>query len=241
MSGIATSSRVLVAIPAWNEEATIGTVVGDIKRLYPSVDVLVVDDGSHDRTAGIARDTGALLVQHPRNLGYTAAIQTGRSYAWERGYDVLVFADADGQHRPEDIGPIVGHIISGRADQVRGSRERGGYQCREPWHLRLPRYICALLVSLKLRQAITDPTSGFKGETRAVTGFFKRVYETTSKIHRSNTNDIEEILIAHKNRFRVGEVPAHMLPRAVGSTRCYTPRQLLDFPLDLVNSFARNF
>lgn len=232
---------VLVAIPAWNEEASIGSVIEGVRRLYQAPDVLVVDDGSHDRTAQIAQEKGALLARHPGNLGYTAAIQTGRSYAWDHGYDILVFADGDGQHRPQDIGAIVDAVAVGKADQVRGSRDLGTYQWREPWHLRLPRYICAALVSLKLRQIVTDPTSGFKGETRAVTGFFKRVYETTSKIHRSNTNDIEEILMAHNARFRVGEVPVHMLARASGATRCYTPGQLLEFPLDLVNAFVHNF
>lgn len=232
--------KVLIAIPAWNEEHSIGGVLDEIKNRYRDLDILVVDDGSNDSTAQLAEEKGAKVVRHNGNLGYTAAIQTGRTYAVDNGYDFLVFVDADGQHRISDIARILEPLLGGDADQVRGSRELGRYRWKEPLYLKIPRWICSTLVSLRLRKIATDATSGFKGENRKVTEYFKKVYETSSKIHLSNTNDIEEHLLAHKKGFELMEVPAVMHSRATGDTRCYTLKQLLIFPLDLIRTFMRN-
>jgi len=232
--------KIVVAIPAWNEQHSIGKVLEEIKCLYPHLDILVVDDGSDDSTARLAEGKGAQVVRHNGNLGYTAAIQTGRVYALDNSYDFLVFIDADGQHRPSDISRILEPLIKGDADQVRGSRELGKYTWKEPFYLKIPRWICSTLVSLRLRKMITDVTSGFKGENRAITEYFKKIYETSNKIHLSNTNDIEEYLLAHKGGFRAMEVPVVMSRRDAGETRCYAPKQLLIFPLDLIRTFVRN-
>ena len=234
------ASKVLIALPAWNEEHSIGKVLLEISRLYPSLDVLVVDDGSHDLTAHIAKENRAEVISHNTNLGYTAGIQAGRTYALDNGYDFLIFADADGQHRPSDIGRIVAPLLKGDADQVRGSRELGEYEWKEPFYLRIPRWICSMLVSLRLRRMVTDATSGFKGENRRVSQYFKTIYETSNKIHLSNTNDIEEHLLAHKKGFRLMEVPVVMFSRENGSTRCYPVRQLLIFPAELILTVMRN-
>jgi len=232
--------KVLLALPAWNEEQSIGGVLQELKTLYPHFDILVINDGSNDSTAQIAREKGVKIFGHNRNLGYTVTIQTGRVYALENGYDLLVFVDADGQHRVSDISRILDPLIRGDADQVRGSRELGKYEWKEPLYLKIPRWICSTLVSLKIRKMVTDATSGFKGENRKVIEYFKQVYETSNKIHQSNTNDIEEQLIAHKIGFRLMEVPATMRRRSNGRTKCYTPKQLLRFPLDLICAFLRN-
>lgn len=235
-----TVQRVLLVMPAWNEQESIGGVLKEIKDLYPDIDVLVVNDGSQDRTGSIAKEQGALVLEHNGNKGYTAALQSGRCYAWDNGYDFVLFADADGQHRPADIRRILDPLLEGEADIVRGSRELGQYAWKEPFHLRYPRLICSILVSLKVRRWITDPTSGFKGEVRKVTGYFRMVYETSPKIHLTNTNDIEECLLASKKRFRIMEMPVIMLSREVGETKCYSPRQLFKFPWDLIRTFGRN-
>lgn len=230
----------MLVMPAWNEQASIGRVVRDIKSEYPDIDVLVVNDGSTDRTAPIAREEGAMVLNHNGNQGYTAAIQSGRCFAWNNGYDIVLFADADGQHRPADIGRMLDPLRKKEADIVRGSRELGQYAWKEPFHLRFPRLICSILVSLKVRRWITDPTSGFKGEVRTVTGYFKDVYDGSARLHLTNTNDIEECLLASRKRFRIMEMPVIMLSREVGETKCYSPRQLLKFPADLIRTFARN-
>ena len=232
--------KTLIIIPAWNEEHSIWKVLEEINHLYPHLDILVVDDGSHDSTTQIARGKGAEVISHNGNLGYTATIQTGRAYALDDGYDFLIFVDADGQHRPSDVSRILEPLIEGDADQVRGSRELGKYEWKEPLYLKIPRWICSMLVSLKLRKIVTDATSGFKGENRAITKYLKEIYESSNKIHLSNTNDIEEHLLAHKRGFRLMEVPVVMHSRQAGSTKCYTLKDLLVFPLDLIRTFWRN-
>lgn len=238
---VTSEPKVLVVIPAWNEQQSIGGALDEIKSRYPHLDMLVVDDGSNDLTVQIAKERGAKVVSHNGNLGYTEAIQTGRVCALDNDYDFLVFVDADGQHRPSDISRILAPVIAGEADQVRGSRELGGYEWKEPLYLKLPRWVCSTLVSLKMRKVVTDATSGFKAENRAITKYFRSIYETSNKIHLSNTNDIEEHLLVHKNGFRLMEVPVVMHRRQSGSTKCYRPRQLLIFPLDLIRTFWRNW
>lgn len=232
--------RTLVIIPAWNEQHSIGKVLEEINHLYAHLDILVIDDGSDDSTAKIAKRNRAKVISHNGNLGYTATIQTGRAYALDNGYDFLIFVDADGQHRVSDINRILDLLIRGDADQVRGSRELGSYEWKEPLYLKIPRWICSTLVSLKLRKIVTDATSGFKGENQAITKYFKTIYESSNKIHLSNTNDIEEHLLAYKKGFRLTEVPVVMRGREAGSTKCYPLRRLLVFPLDLIRTFVRN-
>lgn len=233
--------KVLIALPAWDEEKSIGSILEEIRALSPYFEVLVINDGSDDSTAQIAKERGVKVIDHDGNLGYTAAIQTGRVYALENGCDFLVFVDADGQHRVSDIPRILDLLIRGDADQVRGSRELGTYEWeKEPLHLKIPRWICSTLVSLKTRRVVTDATSGFKGENRKVIEYFKGVYEASNKLHAGNTNDIEEHLLAHKRGFRLKEVPVLMRTRETGSTKCYTAKQLLRFPKDLIQAFLRN-
>ena len=235
------SQNVLIAMPAWNEEQSIGKVLEEIKDLYPYFDVLVINDGSEDSTAQIAKEKGVEVIDHNGNRGYTAVIQTGREYTLSNGYDFLIFVDADGQHRISDIGRILDPLIREDADQVRGSRELGKYEWKEePLHLKIPRWICSTFVSLWMRKIVTDATSGFKGENRKVTEYFKKVYETSNRIHASNTNDVEEHLIAHKKRFKLMEVPTVMYQRESGKTKCYTAKQLLIFPSDLIRTALRS-
>lgn len=231
--------KVLIAIPAKDEEQSIGKVLEEIKKLYPNFEILVINDGSEDSTAQIAREKGAKVVDHNRNLGYTAAIQTSRVHALNNDYDFLIFVDADGQHQISDINRILDPLVRGDADQVRGSRELGKYEWKEPLYFKMPRWICCALVSLKIRKIVTDATSGFKGENRKVTEYFKRIYETSDKIHAGNTCDIEEHLLAYKKRYRLMEVPVVMRGRESG-TNWYVPKRLLAFPLDLTRTFLRN-
>lgn len=233
--------KVLLALPACNEEQSIGGVLEELKAIYLHFDILVINDGSNDSTAQVARDKGAKVIDHNGNLGYTAAIQTGRVYALESGYDFLVFIDADAQHRALDISRILDPLVKGDADQVRGSRGLGKYEWKEPLYLKIPRWICSTIVSLRTRRMVTDATSGFKGENRKVTEYFKLVYETSDKIHQGNTNDIEEHLIAHKKGLRLMEVPTVMRRRENGLTKCYPPKQLSLFPLDLIRTFWRSW
>lgn len=113
---------VLIIIPAYNEELTIGSVVALSKRYG---DVLVVDDGSQDRTTKIASSCGAHVLRHEKNKGKSAALETGFRYALEKNYDIVVTLDADGQHDPDFIPSVIEPILRGDADMVIGSRTRG--------------------------------------------------------------------------------------------------------------------
>ena len=237
--------KALVVMPAKDEEKSIGDVLEKISGTYPNLDILVVDDGSEDGTVQIAKVNGVKVISHGGNFGVTAAIQTGRLYALEHNYDFIVFCDADGQHNPRDIGKILSPLVKGEADFVTGSRELGDYEGNEPLVLRLPRYFCAVVISLLVRKLITDPTSGFKARNRAVMEYLREVYETDNrKLHTSTTNDMEEIMLASKRRFRIEEVPVKMFERKNGETKVYVPRIsrqiLFVFPLDLIRAVLRN-
>lgn len=114
-------SKLLIIIPAYNEEANIVKVVNGIVKNYPQYDYVVVNDGSRDKTAAICREHGFRLIDLPVNLGLAGAFQTGLRYAAENGYDCAMQLDADGQHRPEYIAAMLEELESG-ADIVIGSR-----------------------------------------------------------------------------------------------------------------------
>ena len=114
-------SKLLIVIPAYNEEANIVKVVNGIVKNYPQYDYVVVNDGSRDKTAAICREHGFRLIDLPVNLGLAGAFQTGLRYAAENGYDCAMQLDADGQHRPEYIAAMLKELESG-ADIVIGSR-----------------------------------------------------------------------------------------------------------------------
>ena len=113
-----THGRFVLIIPAYNEEATIERVLQGVARAQLDCEVVVIDDGSHDATAAIARRTGATVIQHPFNLGYGAALQTGYKYALECGASLVVQMDADGQHDPAEIRGLTAGISAGEYDLV---------------------------------------------------------------------------------------------------------------------------
>src|SRR5436190_19656927 len=106
----------LLVIPAFNEAENITMVIQEIRALYPSMDLLVVSDGSADATAELAARTGAKVVKLPFNLGYGAAVQTGLLYAVETGYEICVLIDGDGQHDPKYISDLMAPVIAVQAD-----------------------------------------------------------------------------------------------------------------------------
>ena len=106
-------SKLLIVIPAYNEEANIVKVVNGIVKNYPQYDYVVVNDGSRDKTAAICREHGFRLIDLPVNLGLAGAFQTGLRYAAENGYDCAMQLDADGQHRPEYIAAMLEELENG--------------------------------------------------------------------------------------------------------------------------------
>lgn len=205
-------ARVLVIIPAYNEEATIVSVLGQIRGAAPDCDILVVDDGSSDQTCARVRESGeAALVALPFNLGIGGAMQTGYKYALRNGYDIAVQCDADGQHPADEIVRLVARIEDGTADVVIGSR----YVADSAYHPSLSRRVGKSLLSrwinLFIGGGITDTTSGFRAMNRAAIGVVARSYP-------EDYPEPEALVILHKHGLRAVEIPVTMRPRQGGVT-----------------------
>jgi glycosyltransferase involved in cell wall biosynthesis len=207
--GEASAPRRLAIVPALNEEESIGRVVAGIGRAAPRYDVLVVDDGSSDGTAEVARAAGATVLRHPFNLGIGGAMQSGFRWAYLHGHELAVQVDGDGQHDPELIPRLERALRESGADLVWGSRflERAGY--RVPRSRRAGMVIFARLVSLITREPVSDPTSGFRMTNRRGIELFARDYP-------HDFPEVEALLMVHSNDMTMGEVPVTMREREHG-------------------------
>jgi glycosyltransferase involved in cell wall biosynthesis len=213
--------RTLVFIPAWNEEASVGEVIGDVRRHLPDADILVVDDGSTDATAARAREAGALVAPLPFNQGLGAALQTGYLYALHEGYDACAHLDSDGQHPAGEVARLVAEVAADRADLVIGSRYRKGEKVEseegegEDYQPTLSRRIGTdvfrFFLTLATRQRFTDTTSGMRAANRRVMALFSASYSP-------DFAEIESLQLAVRQGLRVEEVPVRMLERSGGSS-----------------------
>lgn len=204
--------KALIIIPAYNEEASIRDVVGQIKNALSQFDVLVINDGSLDGTSEAARSSGAMVLEMPCNLGIGNSIQAGILFATRRGYDLVVRLDADGQHRPEDVESLVTPILNGEADMVVGSRFlplSGGFKSSFVRRMGI-RFFCTF-VSLITRRRVTDPTSGFQAMNEKTVKFFAQEYPP-------DYPEIEALVLADKAGIVVKEVPVKMLARKGGQS-----------------------
>ena len=151
--------RCLVIIPAYNEEENIVRVIENLKERYGGYDYVIINDGSSDNTAGLCRKQGYELVDLPVNLGLAGAFQTGLKYAYRRGYDYAIQFDADGQHRPEYIAPMLSKIQEGY-DIVIGSRF---VTKKKPHSMRmLGSNLISMATRLTTGKRVKDPTSGMR-------------------------------------------------------------------------------
>ncbi len=200
--------RILVIIPAHNEAASIGEVIADI-RASLAADIVVVDDGSSDGTARIARDAGVEVLQLPFNLGIGSTMQTGYKFARREGYDIAVQTDGDGQHKAAHIKELLAPIIAGESDMVVGSRYLSPESYKGPFGRRAGTALFSWVLSVLLRQRLTDATSGFRAVNRELIELFARDYP-------GDYPEVEALLTAHMARLRVREVPVAMRPRGGG-------------------------
>ena len=197
--------RLLIVIPAFNEEANIVRVVEGLTRNYPQYDYVVVNDGSRDKTAALCRAHGYRLIDLPVNLGLAGASQTGLRYAADNGYDCAMQLDADGQHKPEYIAAMLEELEDG-ADIVIGSRF---LTVKKPKTLRmLGSYIISWSIRLTTGRAICDPTSGMRMFNRAM------VEEFAQNLNYGPEPDTISYLI--KNGAIVKEVQVRMGERQAG-------------------------
>jgi len=214
--------RVLAVVPAFEEELSLPGVLDELRARAPGVDVLVVDDGSRDATRAVARARGVPVVRHPVNLGVGAALQTGFRYAVERGYDVGVQVDADGQHDPAFLGALLEPVLAGRCDVCIGSRyvARTGYHA--PFTRRLGMMVFSGVVRLALGQRIADTTSGFRAYSRPV-------MEVCQHEFPRDFPDAPLLIALARRGFRLLEVPVQMRGRRAGRS-FYTLGKTLYYP-----------
>ena len=193
-----------VIIPAYNEEQTIPLVIRDVRGYCP--DIIVIDDGSTDFTGSMARDGGARVIPHGNNRGYAEALRTGYRYAIERGYDVLIQIDADGQHDPDHIPALFRKGQS--SNVVIGSRFLGPDRYPTPLIKSIGVRVFRHVIHRETGIRITDPTSGFRFLDRKAFSFCARL--------RCNYPDANLIIMLHRQGFVITEVPVAMAPNRQG-------------------------
>lgn len=194
----------LVIIPAFNEERHVGEVIAAIAEALPGTHVLVVDDGSRDRTGQAAAAAGALVLRLPFNMGYGVALQTGYKFALRRGYAFAAQMDADGQHEPRDLPLLLEAVRSGEADLALGSRFLGRKNYRAPLARRAGMVLFRLLSSMLVHQHITDPTSGCQALNRRTIRFY------ASEVFPVDYPDADVLLMVHRAGLRIREIPVRM-------------------------------
>ena len=198
-----------IIIPALNEEGTILSVVESIRR-YTDAEIVVIDDGSRDRTAEKAKAAGATVIRHPFNMGYGVALQTGYKHALTANYDFLLQMDADGQHDPRYIPEFFRQAETDTCDLLIGSRflASGGYEAGslKAVGIRMLR----VLIQWITGEQITDPTSGYQCMNRKVYEFF------TGDSFPGDYPDADIIIMLHRMGYRIKEIPVAMMPNPEG-------------------------
>lgn len=214
--------RVLVIVPAHNEEESLPATLAEIARKAPGVAVLVVDDGSRDATVQVARAQGVPVVSHCVNLGVGGALQTGFRWALRHGFDIGIQLDADGQHDPGHLEALVAPVARGDCDVSIGSRyvARTGY--RAPVARRLGMVLFSAVVRMAVGQRITDTTSGYRAYGRAV-------MEICQYDFPKDFPDAPLLIDLARRGFRLAEVPVEMRAREAGRS-FYTLGKSLYYP-----------
>lgn len=202
--------RTLIIIPALNESGSIADVVGEVRGELPGVDVLVVDDGSTDRTAAVAAAAGALVAKLPYNLGVGGAMRLGYRYARDHDYEVAVQIDADGQHDPRYVPKLVDLLDEN--DLVIGARfaGEGDYSVRGP--RRWAMVMLSAVLSRIARTRLTDTTSGFRAANRRVIEMFAGWYPAE---YLGDT--VETLVHTARRGYRIRQVPVAMRRRMAGT------------------------
>lgn len=193
----------MLLIPAFQEAERIGAVLAAARHILVDWEIVVVDDGSTDETGRVAREAGAVVIRHPFNLGYGAALQTGYKFAMRRGATLVVQMDGDGQHEAAQIPVLAAPILEGRADLVIGSRFLGvGDYQMEPLRRAGRSLFQGIVGAFGLH--ITDPTSGFQALGPAVINLY------VGDEFPCDYPDVDVLLRAHRSGLRITEEPVAM-------------------------------
>lgn len=222
--------RVLIIIPAFNEEENIPSLLDEISEA--KFTHIVVNDFSSDHTSARARQSGAIVLDLPANLGIGGGVQTGFKYAVENNFDIAVQIDGDGQHDPKWIQTVIQPIIDEELDCVIGSRYLPGnpdIDYKTPLVRRIGMHFSTAILKLATGLKIHDTTSGYRALNRKAFEFFAHSYPVDHP-------EAEALLILHRNGFRVGEVPIKMRRREHGSSLFNLTRSAL-YPLRVIVGF----
>jgi glycosyltransferase involved in cell wall biosynthesis len=208
MSG---TSKTLVVIPAYNEAEALPSTLEELRSDQPELAVVVIDDGSEDGTAEVARTMGAAVVQLPFNLGVGGAVRTGLRYSSEHGYHRTVVFDADGQHSPAAIADLVAAIDAG-ADMAVGSRFADPDSSYVTGHgRRRAMKLLSRIVRWSTGRSFTDTTSGFRAFNEDATSLLAKRYPVE---YLADTVEVL-VMMCHEG-YEVVEVPVTMRPRTTG-------------------------
>ncbi len=200
--------KVLVIIPAYNEQDNISRVVDNLIENYPRFDYVVVNDGSRDDTARICREKGYNLIDLPVNLGLAGGFQAGLKYAHKKGYDAAIQFDADGQHLPQFIQPMIDEMQSAGVDIVIGSRF---VTEKKPVSLRMfGSHLIAFAMKLTTGKKLTDPTSGMR--------LFNKKMIKEFALDANYTPEPDTISYLMKNGATVSEIQVEMAERIAGES-----------------------
>jgi glycosyltransferase involved in cell wall biosynthesis len=203
--------KILVIIPALNEEGSVGKVVKEVKEHLPQIDILVVNDGSSDPTSEKAKEAGAVVLDLPFNLGIGGAMQAGYKYAFEKGYEIAIQVDGDGQHDPKEIPKLLRALEEKEVDMVIGTRFIGDSEFKSSMMRRVGISIFSRVISLIVGQKITDPTSGFRAVNRKAIQLFAFDYP-------QDYPEPEVFVLLYKCGLKVAEVPIGMSKRYAGES-----------------------
>jgi len=210
-------SDTLVFVPAWNEEENLPAVLDELRKELPRADVLVVDDGSTDRTVEIAREQGAQVISFGLNRGLPAGIAAGYGYAMEHGYAFCGRVDADGQHPVEQLARLLKRVRSGVCDVAVGSRFVTGegfaaYRYRPTAARRIGTAVLRRSMRIALRRQFLDATSGMYAANAKALPVLARPYT-------SEAPEVQALLRLQEAGLRVDEVPVDMRPRSSGESK----------------------
>jgi glycosyltransferase involved in cell wall biosynthesis len=201
----------LIIIPAYNEEKGIHQVLESLRIFEHRADILVVNDGSHDRTQEIVEQHAVFLVSHPINLGYGAALQTAFRFAASRRYEYIVQFDADGQHHRDDLERLIDEMRMNSADVVIGSRVLGDPEYTPGIRKRIAFFWFIAVIRLLTGKKVTDPTSGLRGLTRRAFSYYAR-----SSSYPNDYPDADTIIHMFYQGFVIREFPIRSQARQVG-------------------------
>lgn len=198
-------------MPAYNEAATVGSVVSRVRETLPGVEVVVVNDGSSDATREVAEGAGAKVLSLPFNLGIGGAVQTGLKYAHRHGFEVAVEIDADGQHDPMYAQRLVKALTASRADMLIGSRFVASSTYRSSWLRLIGIRIFSHLIKIVSGARIYDSTSGYRAYSRRALKFLAQQYP-------ADFPEPESIVMLLNAGFTIQEMPMDMNHRQGGES-----------------------